>query len=218
MTPVSIADVLCRVLILLIVFPAHELAHAVIATRMGDPTPRLHGRLTLNPIKHLDLWGSMLFVFAGIGWASTPINPAYFGENRRLKMGLVALSGPMVNLALGALGVVPFYLFGWTPIFASSNSVLPDPAYFFTMFIFLNLLLTFWNLVPVAPLDGAQVLGAVIPEAWARTYGSVQRYGFYIIIVLFFILPMVDARFNILNLIVAYLIAPIMHFLFLGMP
>ena len=79
------ADLITRVLILLIVFPAHELAHAIAATRMGDPTPREHGRLTLNPFKHLDLIGSMLFVFVGVGWASTPVNPENFGENRRRK-------------------------------------------------------------------------------------------------------------------------------------
>jgi Zn-dependent protease len=218
MTPATIADLLCRVLILLIVFPAHELAHAVIATRFGDPTPRLKGRLTLNPFKHLDPWGSILFILVGIGWASTPINPAYFGEHRRMKMGLVALSGPLVNLALVVLGTVPFYFFGWTPTFTSSSLILPAPAYFFTMFIFLNLLLTFWNLVPFAPLDGAQVLGAVIPESWVRTYDSAQRYGFYIIIVLFFVLPMIDQNLNILNFFIAYLVAPIMQLLFLGVP
>ncbi len=214
MTPASIADVICRILILLIVFPAHELAHAVAATRMGDPTPRMHGRLTLNPIKHLDLWGSMLFIFAGIGWASTPVNPAYFGENRRMKMGLVALVGPATNLALGVLGVVPFYLFRWMPTDATGNSILPAPAYFFTIFIFLNLLLAFWNLIPVAPLDGAQILGALLPEGLAVKYESVQRYGFYILIALLFLLPMVGI--SILNLIVQYLIAPIMQLLFLG--
>ena len=91
MFPSSITDLVYRVLILIIVFPAHELAHALAATRMGDPTPRAHGRLTLNPIKHLDPLGSILFVLFGIGWASTPINPAYFGENRRIKMGMVSL-------------------------------------------------------------------------------------------------------------------------------
>jgi Zn-dependent protease len=215
MIPESIADLVCRVLILLIVFPAHELAHAVAATRMGDPTPRAHGRLTLNPIKHLDLWGSLMFIIAGIGWASTPVNPAYFGENRRLKMGLVSLAGPLTNLVLAVLGAVPFYLFGWSPTLNSTAGYLPDPAYFFTIFIFLNLLLTFFNLIPVAPLDGAQVLGAVIPERMAVRYESFQRYGFYVLIVLLFMLPRIGI--NLLGIIVQYIIAPIMSLLFLGL-
>ncbi|MBN2085709.1 MAG: site-2 protease family protein [Anaerolineales bacterium] len=216
MAPTTIADFICRVLILLVVFPAHELAHALTATAMGDPTPRAHGRLTLNPIKHLDLWGSMLFVFYGIGWASTPVNPAYFGENRRMKMGLLGLSGPMTNLVLGFLGAVPFYLFGWLPtLVLESDGILPNPEYFFTIFIFLNLLLAFFNLIPIAPLDGAQVLGALLPESIAAKYDSLQRYGMYALIVLLFALPM--AGFSPLDWIIQYLIGPIMQLLFSGL-
>ncbi len=216
MTPTTISDFICRVLILLVVFPAHELAHAIAATRMGDPTPRANGRLTLNPIKHLDLWGSMMFIFFGIGWASTPVNPAYFGENRRLKMGVVGLSGPLTNLILGLWGAVPFYLFGWVPtMIPEPGGILPDPAYFFTIFIFLNLLLAFFNLIPIAPLDGAQVLGALLPEPLAAKYESLQRWGFYGLIVLLFILPMMGV--SLLNLIINYLIAPIMLVLFSGL-
>jgi Zn-dependent protease len=215
MTPDSIADIVCRVLILLIVFPAHELAHAVTATRLGDPTPRAAGRLTLNPLKHLDLWGALLFLFAGVGWASTPVNPAYFGENRRWKMGLVSLTGPLTNLGLAVLGAVPFYLFGLSPTLVSAGRILPDPEYFFTLFIFLNLLLAFFNLVPIAPLDGAQVLAALLPERAAAVYESYQQWGMYALILLFFILPM--AGINLLNLMVGYLIAPMMQLLFIGL-
>jgi Zn-dependent protease len=215
MIPESIADFVCRGLILLIVFPAHELAHAAAATRFGDPTPRLKGRLTLNPFRHLDLLGSLMFLFAGIGWASTPINPAYFGENRRLKLGLVSLTGPLTNLALAVLGTVPFHLFGWTPTLMSAGAYLPDPAYFFTLFVFLNLLLAFFNLIPVAPLDGAQILGAVVPARIAPAYESLQRYGFYVLIILLFMLPRIGI--DLFALVVQFLIAPIMTLLFFGL-
>jgi Zn-dependent protease len=216
MLPGSIADLICRVLILLIVFPAHELAHAVLATRMGDPTPQMRGRLTLNPIKHLDPLGSVMFILAGIGWASTPVNPLYFGENRRLKMGLVSLSGPAVNFGLAALGAVPFYLFGLSPVGQSTSKYIPDPAYFFTLFILLNLLLAAFNLVPIAPLDGAQVLGALLPERWVPAYDSIQRYGFYGLIVLFFILP--SLGFSPLGFLLNYFVYPVMKLLFIGLP
>jgi Zn-dependent protease len=189
MFPVSIPEIVTRVLILLVVFPAHELAHALSATALGDPTPRQNGRLTLNPIRHLDLWGSLLFLVAGVGWASTPINPANFGDKWRLKLGMVSLVGPLTNLALALAGSALFRLFGSLALPESAADYLPSPAYFFALFTFLNLLLGFFNLIPVAPLDGAQVLGALIPDGIAREYESVQRYGFYILIVLLFVLP-----------------------------
>jgi Zn-dependent protease len=214
MIPESIPEIVTRILILLIVFPAHELAHAVAATRFGDPTPRANGRLTLNPIKHLDLMGSAMFVLAGIGWASTPINPAYFGENRRLKLGLVSLSGPLTNLVLTVLGAAVFRIFNLSALRQSTISFLPSPAYFFTLFIFLNLLLFFFNLIPVAPLDGAQVLGAVIPARIASAYESFQRYGFYALIVLLFMLPRVGI--DLFGLLVQNIILPITLWLIAG--
>ncbi len=214
MLSLTLADIVCRVLILLIVFPAHELAHAVAATRMGDPTPGANGRLTLNPLKHLDLVGSILFVFVGVGWASTPVNPANFGENRRWKMGFVSLVGPLTNLVLAVLGAIPFYLFHWIPTTASTNAYLPDPAYFFSLFVFLNLLLAVFNLIPIAPLDGAQVLGAFLSGAAADAYDAFQRYGSFALIVVVFVLPMMG--FNPLLLLTRYFVVPAMQLLFIG--
>ncbi len=208
------ADLITRVLILLIVFPAHELAHAIIATSMGDPTPRQHGRLTLNPFKHLDLVGSMLFVFVGVGWASTPINPENFGENRRMKMGLVALAGPLTNLALAVVGVIPFYLFHWVPSTVSISQYYPDPAYFFSIFVFLNLLLAVFNLIPIAPLDGAQVLGALVGGEAAERFDAFQKYGPFALIILVFILPVLG--FNVLVQLVQSVVVPAMQLLFIG--
>lgn len=208
------ADLITRVLILLIVFPAHELAHALAATRMGDPTPREHGRLTLNPFKHLDLVGSMLFVFVGVGWASTPINPENFGENRRAKMGFVGLVGPLTNLALAVVGVIPFYIFHWIPTTVSANQYYPDPAYFFSIFVFLNLLLAVFNLIPITPLDGAQVLGALLGGVAAEGFDAFQKFGPFVLVILVFILPMVGI--NVLVLMVSYIVVPAMQLLFIG--
>jgi Zn-dependent protease len=208
------ADIICRVLILLIVFPAHELAHALAATRMGDPTPRERGRLTLNPFKHLDLIGSILFIFVGVGWASTPVNPANFGENRRTKMGFVSLAGPLTNLALAVVGVIPFYLFHWYPTSTSANQYYPDPAYFFSMFVVLNLLLAVFNLIPIAPLDGAQVLGAVLSGPAAEAFDAFQRFGPFALIIVVFILPMMGI--NLLILLMRYFVVPAMQILFIG--
>jgi Zn-dependent protease len=132
-----------------------------------------------------------------------------------MKMGLVSLSGPATNLVLGLLGAVPFYIFHWSPTLLSTSTLYPEPAYFFTVFIFLNLLLAFFNLIPLAPLDGAQVLGALLPERAAAAYESYQQYGMYGLIVLVFLLPM--AGISPLSLIVQYIISPIMQLLFLGL-
>ncbi len=215
MLSLSPADLITRVLILLIVFPAHELAHALAATRMGDSTPRDRGRLTLNPFKHLDLVGSILFVFVGVGWASTPINPENFGENRRAKMGLVSLVGPLTNLVLAVLGTLPFYFFHWIPTTVSANQYYPDLPYFFSLFVFLNLLLAVFNLIPIAPLDGAPVLGALLRGSVAEAYETFQKFGPFALIILVFILPMLG--FNLLVLIVTHLVIPAMQFLFIGL-
>lgn len=214
MPDVTLADIICRALILITVFPAHELAHAWAATRMGDPTPHAAGRLTLNPFKHLNMFGSLLFLAAGIGWASTPINPAYFGENWRRKMGLVAVVGPLVNMVLAVVGSIPFYLFHWTlPIIQTSPNI-PTPQYFFANFIILNLLLAFFNLIPIAPLDGAQVLGAFLSGRVQAAYDSIQRYGSYILLIVVFILPM--AGIHLIDLLYQYIIGPIFFFLVPG--
>ena len=210
----SPADLISRILILLIVFPAHELAHAVAATRFGDPTPRAAGRLTLNPFKHLNLVGSLMFVLMGVGWASTPVNPANFGERRRLKMGIVSLAGPLANLVLAFLGAVPFHLFRWNAALASANPNIPDPAYFFTLFVFLNLLLLVFNLVPIAPLDGAAVLGALMPGEASEGYDAIQRFGPYLLMAIVFFLPFLG--FNPLIVLLQYFVYPFLRLLVPG--
>jgi Zn-dependent protease len=195
MLTTPLPEYITRALMLLIIFPAHELAHALVATFFGDPTPRAAGRLTLNPLKHLDAFGSILFVAFGIGWAQTPINPAYFGENARMKSGIVSFVGPLTNFLLCFAGMIPFLIFGWLPTFDPGSKYLPSLPFFFTNFMVLNLLLAVLNLIPIAPLDGARVVGAFLSEKAAVTYDSVQRYGMLLFLVIFFILPQFNFNF-----------------------
>jgi Zn-dependent protease len=189
----SLPELISRALMLIIVFPAHEMAHALAATYFGDPTPRAAGRLTLNPLKHLDLFGSLLFIVAGIGWAQTPINPAYFGENARAKMGVVSFAGPLTNFLLCFAGMIPFIIFGWSIPTAADTTLLPSLPYFFFMFIYFNLFLGIFNLLPIPPLDGASILSAFLSDKAAALYNSFQRYGMIAMLVIVFILP----QFNI---------------------
>jgi Zn-dependent protease len=205
MLTASLPDLISRALMLLIVFPAHELAHALAATAMGDPTPRAAGRLTLNPLKHLDPFGSLLFIMAGIGWARTPVNPAFFGDNARLKMGLVSFVGPLTNFMLCLAGMIPFVIFGWQPTIDPGSKFLPSLPYFFTNFMVFNLLLAVFNLLPIAPLDGASVVGAFLSGGAAVAFDMFQRYGMLALLVLVFLLPSmgIDVLGTLLNLVAA---------------
>lgn len=185
----SIPSLLSRAVILLIVFPAHELAHALASTWMGDPTPRLAGRLTLNPFKHIQPLGAIMLLLFGFGWASTPINPAYYGEGARWKLGLVSAAGPAANflLALGSMAV--FLIFGWMPTDDPGGSVLPSLPFFLTTLLSINLLLAIFNLLPIKPLDGGDVLGAFLSGPAAAAYDRIQQFGMIGLMIVLFVLP-----------------------------
>jgi len=139
----------------IIIFSAmiHEYAHALAATKAGDPTPKLAGRLTLNPIPHLSPLGTVFLIFAGIGWTNPiPINPKFFRNQRSLAW--VALAGPLANLVLG---IVLFL--GFAFILSENMS-----SRFLIAAIRINFVLTALNLIPLPPLDGARILGAAFPK------------------------------------------------------
>ena len=181
----------------------HELMHGVIGDRLGDPTPRLLGRLTLNPIKHIDPIGSIVvpavfilqstitgvpFVF---GWAKpVPINPLHFKDPRK-DMALVALAGPATNFALAAAAAIIYKLIfqneSLLTAFTQGPSVLGLGFLFIANLITINLALAFLNLVPIPPLDGSKILQAFLPESLAISYEKIAPYGFFILLALFFI-------------------------------
>ena len=173
-----------RILILLIAFPIHELAHAYTAYRLGDPTPKYDGRLTLNPLKHLDVFGSILIIFAGLGWAKpVRFNPYGLRMDPRAGAMVVAAAGPISNLVLaGLMGLVWRLIapaFGLTSLFANSFSLL------FYNFAFINVVLFFFNLIPLAPLDGFTVLRGLLPPQMALQLEKVQKFSFLIFVGLF---------------------------------
>jgi Zn-dependent protease len=166
----------------------HEVSHGMIANRLGDPTAKYAGRLTLNPIKHLDLWGSLIIplflILAGspflFGYAKpVPYNPNNL-KNKKWGPALVAGAGPASNLIIALV-------FGLTLRFTPlGNSVFTQNiAQVFVYIVFLNLLLAIFNLVPIPPLDGSKVFGALLPYKYQAAIERMQRYG--MILVLFFI-------------------------------
>jgi Zn-dependent protease len=195
MLPLLAADpvaLITRVIAILIALSVHEWAHAYAATRFGDPTPHNEGRLTLNPIAHLDPMGAFLFLVAGFGWAKpVPVNPAYFARPKS-QMAAVAFAGPFSNLILAILSLVGLVLLhggSASSVGALLDSPSSSPATVIAFNIlsaslFINLGLGAFNLLPIAPLDGSKVLQLFIPWRHAPAYEDFLRVGPFILLFL----------------------------------
>ena len=198
--------ILFQVVVLILAFSVHESAHAYVAMRLGDPTAYMMGRVTLNPLKHLDPWGSILIpamslYFGGflIGWAKPcPITPRNFKDIRRGET-LTALAGPASNLAMASIALfllvlLKHFVAGGMVAIAAAMAVanhLPLDLSGVTLFpiamllyygILINLLLFVFNLLPIPPLDGSQVLRQFLPYGAERVYDRIGIWG----LVLFF--------------------------------
>ncbi len=192
------------IITLLISFTFHEFAHAWTATKFGDDTPRLYGRLTLNPIAHLDILGSLMLVFAGFGWAKpVPINPRKLRQHSPAALMFVALSGPLSNFLLAVLAAIPLR-FGWTTPAAPMVDLFPTPYQFLLYFLFINLGLMVFNLIPLPPLDGEAILEFLLPPAWEERWDVIKPYGPYILLGLFILGPMIG--FNLLDVLISPLV------------
>ncbi len=162
-------DVLAFAIALIPAFTIHELAHAFMAYRLGDSTAKDLGRLTLNPLKHLDVLGTLMVFVAHIGWAKpVPVNP-YNLRGGRKGMALVAIVGPLSNLALAAI-----VAFAWRFSGYAGGDVVRD---FLLVFISLNVSLLFFNLIPIPPLDGSRVLMGLLPERMAQQWAQFGQVG-----------------------------------------
>ena len=186
------ATLIARVFVLIVAFTIHELAHAWTATQLGDDTPRLAGRLTLNPMAHLDPIGSLMLIFAGFGWAKpVPVNPYALERRSRAAFMLVAFAGPFSNLLLAILAAITFRL-GWADLFevyTTQSSLFPSFSKVMYEFVLINLVLMLFNMIPLAPLDGEKILGFFAPPSMARTMDLIQPYGPMILIAIAVVLP-----------------------------
>lgn len=192
--------IISRIITLVIAFTVHEFSHAAVATLLGDSTPRAHGRLTLNPLAHLDVMGSIMLLVAGFGWAKpVPINPYALRQRSKAGVMLVSLAGPTSNLLMGTLAAIPLR-FGWVPLISGTSLILPSWGDFLLEFLFINLALFFFNLLPLAPLDGEKVIAFFLPEHWAEALERIRPYSPFILLVIVFILPMLG--FDLIDLII----------------
>jgi Zn-dependent protease len=175
----SPARLLAVATIIFIAFPVHEFAHAATAVALGDNTPRLQGRYTLNPLAHIDPMGAILVLLAGFGWAK-PVqwNPGRIRIDPRQGAILVAIAGPLSNLALAIVGV----------LLLRFNAPASGFVYnFLGFFIKINVALFVFNLIPVPPLDGSHVLFALLPGDTYRLRAQLSQYGFLILLAVIFL-------------------------------
>lgn len=185
----SLAELLPFLVILVISLSFHEAAHAWAADRLGDPTARSLGRLTLNPISHIDPIGTLLFPAIAIstgaplfGWAKpVPVNMHNLAAPRR-DFALVALAGPVSNIVLAFLATLLMGVLGLTPMPIGRM----DPSSLLTGVVLLNVTLAVFNMIPVPPLDGGNVLAGLAPESVARTIDMLRPYGFLILYAMLF--------------------------------
>ncbi|MBI4964904.1 MAG: site-2 protease family protein [Desulfomonile tiedjei] len=175
----------------LLAITVHEFTHGYVAYRLGDPTAKMAGRLTFNPISHLDLFGTLVLVLTQmIGWAKpVPVDPRYL-QNPRKDMIWISLGGPAANMITATLLAVLLHIL--VGVWGGPRSG-PGGAFFLRpLFLILaygvqiNVVLAIFNLIPVPPLDGSSILAGLLPRAQAYEYEKLQPYGFIILMLLIF--------------------------------
>lgn len=191
----------------------HELAHGWVAYKLGDPTAKDAGRLTLNPIKHLDLLGTIVFfVTRMIGWAKpVPVNPYNF-KNPRTDMAWVAVAGPAMNILLAIGFTILLKLLLSIPLPRSSSlvSVLMPLALMFKVGIIINVGLAIFNIIPIPPLDGSKILEGLLPMEAAIKYARLERYGVILLVILIFTHVVDYVVFPVINAVSSLLLSFLM--------
>ena len=175
-----IANILLSIPVILFALSAHEAAHGFVADKCGDPTARNLGRITLNPLKHLDPLGTLCMLLVGYGWAKpVPIDPRNF-KNPKKGMALSAAAGPLANLILGVLNAIFVGLSYSLFILVGNHDAPMFVVYIFYLLFILfklgtiyNFVFAVFNLLPLPPFDGSRIFYAVLPEKW---YFAVMRY------------------------------------------
>ncbi len=178
-------NIIIRAIVLMTAIPIHEAAHAYVADRLGDPTARYSGRLTLNPMAHIDYIGALALLFTGIGWAKpVPINPNNF-EDRKKGMAISAAAGPISNIIVATISLIITKSIGYFSYSFGSSFVLSTLFTIFRTMCFINISLAIFNLLPFPPFDGSRIFNYFLSDKW---YFKIMEYEQYIFIGLFVVL------------------------------
>ena len=181
----KIQDLVVVIPVFLLALTVHEFAHAWVANRLGDPTARLQGRLTLNPLSHLDPLGTLAIVLIGFGWAKpVPVDFRYLARPRR-DMMLIAAAGPASNIVMATVGAFLFRTIPWTGLGAEWAWLIKPLMVMIYITVGANVVLAVFNLLPIPPLDGSRVLSGFLPLRHAISYSRLEPYGGLIIFLLF---------------------------------
>ena len=181
-----------RIIALVVALSLHEFAHAFSAYQLGDTTAQRAGRLTLNPLAHLDPIGSLMMIFVGFGWAKpVPVNPSNLRGNKLRSMAITAAAGPLSNILQAFVFALPIRFglvdFEWgaiSPSYLAPNSIVPSLGLVLSLLVWINLLLAIFNMIPLGPLDGFKVLSGLLPEPVVLRLQPIAQYGNLLLIVL----------------------------------
>lgn len=180
----NLTTIIANIPALMIGFAFHEFAHAWVADRLGDPTPRSQGRLTLNPFVHLDFFGTLMALLYRFGWAKPVMtNPHYYRGDKRRGQMLVSLAGSIMNLLTAFVVMLLWFL---TMLWIQGSQWSDIISLVFQSIVLMNLGLGVFNLLPIPPLDGFGVLGGLLPERFTPQLRMIEQYGMIILIVLLF--------------------------------
>lgn len=182
----TIQGLAIQVPVFLLALTIHEFAHGWVANRLGDPTARLQGRLTLNPLAHLDPIGTLAIFLIHFGWAKpVPVDYRYLKRPRR-DMMLIAAAGPVSNLITGAACAFCYRMIPWSAAGQELAWLILPVRAMLRMGVWVNVILAVFNFLPIPPLDGSRVVSGLLPLRHALSYNRLEPYGFVIIFLLFF--------------------------------
>ena len=177
---------------ILIAMTFHEFAHAFASYKCGDPTAKLLGRMTLNPMKHVNPMGIILLLLFGFGWANPVIISARNFKNKRVGMVVTSAAGPLMNFVLSFISLLIYVVFGILALANDNNFIISNLSLLFYYISMYNMSFGIFNLIPLPPLDGSKVVAGFLPAKWQYKYLSLERYSSIIFIALIIVLNRMD--------------------------